>query len=106
MDCTVPCATRTFPRLVGTLKGEARIGLLCLVKEFGRDIPLYGGEFAWVRGNVERLRGLDAPPVVAVVQGWDVPPREILKQVDRAREGGAVDVIVAGVRLPQDWEPR
>ena len=106
MDCTVPCATRTFPRLVDTLKGEGRIGLLCLAKEFGRNIPLYGEEYAWVRGNVERLRGLDAPPIVAVVQGWDVPPREILKQVDRAREGGAVDVIVAGVRLPQDWEPR
>ena len=44
--------------------------------------------------------------LIAVLQGWNVTAQEIEDQINRARESGCEDYIVARIRIDQSWTPK
>ena len=91
------------------------LALLLPFREFERDLPIYPDRAGWIREAIElmqtqpaRHRGTPVPPqrLIAVLQGWDVTPREVMAQIAQAQLAGAGGYIVSRVHLDQSWEPR
>ena len=104
MSCRNPCAARFYGRLIDDLHVLPRVGLLALYRTFGRDVPEYGPEGAWVGGIVERYRDRDpAQRLVTVLEGWDVTPEQVAAQVDQALAAGASGFVIVTRPLDQTW---
>jgi hypothetical protein len=106
VDCSDPCALYYYPGLLRALAGLERVGLLCAYKALGRDLPLYGGQAAWVGANISRYAE-HAPRenLVAVLQGWDVSEEEVRAQKDAAASAGASSLILSRLPLDQSYWP-
>jgi hypothetical protein len=90
-----------------------RIAALLPYKLFARDLPIYGGEGAWishaVRSFGETPQGnhpVAANHLIAVAQGWDVTPDQIDAQKLQATKAGCAGIVVAINPIEQSWEPR
>lgn len=91
------------------------IALLLPFREFERDLPIYADQAGWIREAIElmqtqpaRHRGSTVAPqrLIAVLQGWDVTPRDVMSQLAQAQLAGAGGTIVSHVPIDQSWEPR
>ncbi len=92
-----------------------RIGVACFYREFGRDLPRYGGEAAWIATALDSFsamppqRGgtaISAHRLIAVVQGWNVTSEQVAAQLDVARRAGAAGTLLLAGAVDQSWEPR
>ncbi len=107
------CWKRYAAQLAPLAKQVNALGVLCLYKEFGQDVPHWKSEAAWVE---HALRTFEAPPqngpkvatsrLIPVLQGWDVSADELKAQIGRAEAAGALGIVVAEARIDQGWEPR
>jgi hypothetical protein len=107
------CWKRYAAQLAPLAKQADQIGVLCLYKEFGQDVPHWKSEAGWIE---HALRTFENPPqngpkvstsrLIAVLQGWDVSAEEIAAQISRADAANPAGIVVAEARIQQGWEPR
>jgi hypothetical protein len=92
-----------------------RVGVLLPVREFERALPVYREPAGWVSHALSTFQTLvpqhggkpvEPSRLMAVVQGWDVTDAEVAAQVERAWAARAGGVIVARVKIEQQWQPR
>jgi hypothetical protein len=107
------CWKRYATQLAPLVKQVDQLGVLCLYKEFGQNVPHWKSEAGWIE---HALRTFEAPPqngpkvstsrLIAVLQGWDVSADELTAQITRAEAAGVSGIVVAEARIEQSWEPR
>ncbi len=107
------CWKRYAAQLAPVAKRVDRLGVLCLFKEFGQDVPHWKEPAGWVE---HALRTFQSPPqngtpiaptrLLAVLQGWDVTRSEVSAQIAQATAAGVGGFVVAERRIAQSWEPR
>jgi hypothetical protein len=92
-----------------------QIAVFAPFREFQRDLPMYGGQAAWVSHALKSFetmppkRGgtaISADRLIAVVQGWDVTEEELIVQQRLVEDSGAAGCIVVKSRINQDWTPK
>ena len=106
VTCGNPCGAFYYPGLIRALSGQRCVGLLSFYREFGRDLPLYGGEAAWCAAILDGYRQQNAHGMVlSMLQGWNVTPAQIAAQVAQVDAGGADGYIVARMPVEQSWWP-
>jgi hypothetical protein len=107
------CWKRYASQLAPLARQVDQLGVLCLYKEFGQDVPHWKTEARWVE---HVLRTFESPPqngpkvaasrLIAVVQGWDVTAAELTAQIRAAEAAGAAGIVVAETPIDQRWEAR
>ena len=102
-------------QLMPVMEQTEQLGVLLPYKLFERDLPVYGGEAAWITHalrlfeTMPPVRGGKVVPVsklIAVLQGWDVSPNQIQAQIQHATNAGAAGFVVAFDKIDQSWQPR
>jgi hypothetical protein len=92
-----------------------QLGLLVPYKAFGRDVPFYQGEAAWIGHAVAMMdampRKYNRAPVkssrlITVLQGWDVSEAQIQAQIRIAEQAEVSGYIVSYWEIDQSWQPR
>jgi hypothetical protein len=104
MSCRNPCAVDSYRRLIEQLSPLPRVGLLTLYQTFGRNVPEYGPEAAWIGCVIERYHGHDpSQTVIAILEGWDVTAEQVEAQVTQAVAGGAGGFVIVKPPIDQTW---
>lgn len=116
VGCFKGTCWREFSAQFTPLGQEAEtIGALLPYREFQRDLPIYGPTAGWIThalasfSEMPPKRNGTAIPInrlIAVLQGWDVTPEQIIAQIARSEEAGAAGYIVSLMKIDQSWEPR
>ena len=116
VGCFKGTCWREFTAQLMTMAEEAEtIGALLPYRDFQRDLPTYGPTAGWIKHALASFS--EMPPkrngtaipthrLIAILQGWDVTPKEINAQIVQSEEAGAAGYVVALVRIEQSWEPR
>jgi hypothetical protein len=117
----VACSQNTCPKVFAKqwnallADHDGPVGLLTTHKELGRDGPEYGGAAGWIAQAVGYID--ETPPrhggqklpherLWLVVQGYDLPAKDVAAARQAAAKTGAAAVFVAQTRIDQSYEPR
>jgi hypothetical protein len=115
VGCFKGICWKAFSRQLDALaQGSELMGVACFYKAFQRDLPTYGKPGAWTRVAIEsfsamppRRGGKGVPPqrLIALLQGWDVPPTAVQTQIQAAEDSHAAGVLLALTPIEQSWKP-
>jgi hypothetical protein len=109
------CWKESSRELEALAEGGAPIGLLALVRLFGREAAAGEPRARWIAAAIAGLeeiprahgrKGVPAAQVIAVLQGWDASPAELEEEIAQAAAAGARETLVALAEIEQSWEPR
>lgn len=116
VGCFQGICWKAFVRQLAPIEKTCKqVAVFAPYRLFQRDLPIYGGEAAWIRHAIESFSRMPprhgAKPVaasrlIAVLQGWDVNASQLARQIRVATDAGAAGYVVAFQEVEQDWQPK
>lgn len=91
------------------------IGVQILAKEFDRATPQFDHGVTWVRsalGSFQAMppvrsgRAIAANRLLPILQGWDISPEQLQRQITECERMGTSGYIIAKTRIDQSWTPQ
>lgn len=107
---------KAFTRqLLPVARTTKTLAVLTTFRRFERGRPNPKTRPGWIATALESFRtmprrykekGVPADRLIAVVQGWNLSPADIVAQQKQARQAGAAAVVVAFEKIDQSWHPK